>query len=222
MLNTKFIIFLFSHSIESEDDSGKLSFLIGDAVLDFVETLQKDSYLNKDKMNVIIGTREWLLTNQVNISHEADLCIRRMEENGKTVALCAINNVLICLLAVADTVKSDAHLTVFALKKLNIDVILMTGDNKRTAYSVAKQVGINRVFAEVLPSHKSKTIEQLQKKGFKVAMVGDGVNDSPALAQADIGIALSSGTDVAVEAAHIVLVKVFVIFAPKLSTLLIV
>ncbi len=179
-------------------------------------------------MKVIIGTREWLLTNQVVISGEADRVIRRLEERGQTVVLVALNSLLLCLLAAADTVKAEALLAVYALKqqlsrfsggsgggkggKGGVDpsqqIILMTGDNRRTALSVARQVGISAVFSEVLPSHKAKKVAQLQRRGLKVAMVGDGVNDSPALAQADIGIAFKRGTDVAVEAADIVLVKV--------------
>lgn len=142
--------------------------------MDFIESRENKCQLNDGPLKIIIGTRDWLLTNQVAIPDDADWLIRRLEEKGQTVALCAINQVLFCWVAVADTVKPDAHLTVYALKKLNIDVILMTGDNKRTANSVASQVGISRVFAEVLPSHKAKTVEQLQRKGFSVAMVGDG------------------------------------------------
>ncbi len=126
---------------------------------------------------------------------------------GKTPILIAIDRQLAGLAAVADVLKPGAAASVAQFHAMGIETVMITGDNRRTAEAVARQLGIDRVFAEVLPEHKAAQIADLQTGGKRVAMVGDGVNDAPALAQADIGIAIGAGTDVAIETADVVLMK---------------
>ncbi len=133
--------------------------------------------------------------------------ISTLEKEGKTVMILALNGRVIGLVAVADTIKEHSVEAVRKLHKMGKDVVMITGDNKRTANAIAQQLGIDRVLADVLPEDKEKEINKLRKKGKIVAMVGDGINDAPALAQADIGIAIGAGTDVALETGQIILVK---------------
>ena len=130
-----------------------------------------------------------------------------LAEAGKTPVFVAVDRAPSGLLAVADTIKPSARDTLRRLERMGIEAVMITGDNRRTAEAVARELGIERVFAEVLPADKAHYVEQLQREGKHVAMVGDGVNDAPALAQADIGIAIGAGTDVAIETAKVVLMK---------------
>lgn len=155
---------------------------------------------------ILLGNKKLMTENSIDIG-ELGVKSDKLANEGKTPMYIAINNKLEGIIAVADTVKPSSKEAIENLHKMGIKVAMITGDNKKTADAIAKQVGIDIVLAEVLPEDKANEVKKLQQSGSKVAMVGDGINDAPALAQADIGIAIGTGTDVAIESANIVLMK---------------
>ena len=155
---------------------------------------------------VLIGNR--ILFSERNISYqEVEEKIVQLEEEGNTVILIAIDNEIGGVIAIADTLKERTKDAIKEFKNMKFTVVMITGDNARTAHAIAKQIGIENVLAEVLPQDKADGVKKLQERGEVVAFVGDGINDAPALAQADVGIAIGSGTDVAIESGEIVLIK---------------
>jgi len=152
-----------------------------------------------------LGTKRLLEDHKIIITHQKE--IEQLESEGKTVMLIATDKEMIGTIAVADTVKASSLEAIKRLKAMGITVYMITGDNQRTAHAIAQQVGIDNVFAQVLPEHKSSKVQELQAQWHVVAMVGDGINDSPALTQADVGIAMGSWADVAMEAGSVVIIS---------------
>lgn len=173
----------------------KFQGIVGHGVLGFI---------GKDKL--YLGNKR--LMDKENVDYkDAIEQIDKLEGEGKTVMMLSVNNKLVGFIAVADTLKDSAKVGIKALKEKGIEIVMITGDNSRTANAIAEKLGIKRVLAEVLPDQKEAEVKKIQAEGKKVAMVGDGINDAPALASADVGIAMGTGTDVAIEAADITLVN---------------
>jgi len=155
---------------------------------------------------LLVGTRKLMNQHKVNIDAALEE-MTNLEREGKTAMLVALDGKYAGMLAVADTIKATSKEAVSRLKEMGLEVMMITGDNRQTAQAIAMQAGIDHVIAEVLPEGKAEEVKKLQQQGKKVAMVGDGINDAPALALADIGMAIGTGTDVAMEAADITLMR---------------
>ena len=160
-----------------------------------------------DGRKLLIGTRRLLLNHKVHLDGESLSKVQSFEKEGKTAMLVAIDGTFAGIVAVADTIKESSQAAIKRLRDLGIEVWMITGDNEHTAKAIAAQAGIPHVIAEVLPEQKAEEVKRLQQQGKQVAMVGDGINDAPALATADIGMAIGTGTDVAMEAADITLMR---------------
>jgi P-type Cu+ transporter len=157
---------------------------------------------------IIIGNRKLMLDYNIPLTDEINTTLSALETQGKTATLVVIDNKIAGIIALADTIKEHAKEAIDSLKSMGIEVVMLTGDNERTAKSVASKLGINRVIAQILPQQKEQAISKLKEQEKKiVAMIGDGINDAPALARADLGIAIGSGTDVAKETGGIILIK---------------
>ncbi|GAB4342371.1 MAG: heavy metal translocating P-type ATPase [Desulfobulbaceae bacterium] len=158
--------------------------------------------------DILLGNREFIEERLgTGIPPEQEETVSRLADDGKTVLYLVVDNTLAALLGIADRIKEETPATVTRLRKGGTRVIMLTGDNLRTARAIARQAGIDEVIAQVLPEEKSERVAELQEQGLRVAMVGDGINDAPALARADVGIAMGTGIDVAIESGDIVIMK---------------
>ena len=167
-----------------------------------------------ENKKILLGTRKLMADNKINAVAWEEKIIN-LESQGKTAMILAVDNELIGLIAVADVLKRESIEAVQVLKKNNIDVWMLTGDNKRTARAIAAEAGIDNVMSEVLPDKKSEKVRELQDQGKIVAMIGDGINDAPALTQANVGIAMGEGTDIAMESANITLMRGDMMLIPE-------
>ena len=194
---------------------------LGDAIvqkakkdgLNLLEISEFNSFSGKgvkayvDDKEILIGNRLLFTEKNIDITSQVEESILKLENQGKTVILIGIEGKLSSIMAVADTLKDSTVNAISGLKQMGLKVAMITGDNARTAQAIASQVGIERIISEVLPQDKSEEVKRLQEEGEVVAFVGDGINDAPALAQSDVGIAIGSGTDIAIESGDIVLIK---------------
>ncbi len=192
-----------AQAIINKAEEKKLKLL---AVEDFRAVPGKGVVSKINGKKVLFGNRALMKENKIDLSL-AEGKMEKLEKEGKTAMILAVEGKVIGLIAVADTLKKFSKEAVDALKKMGKETVIITGDNERVGKAIAKEVGIDRVLAEVLPQDKAKEIKRLQKEGKVVAMVGDGINDAPALAQADLGIAMGAGTDIAMETGEIILIK---------------
>lgn len=187
--------------------------LLGNETFKAVPGLGIEATINGHR--ILVGNRKLMHNYDINITQELNNKLIQYEQHGQTAMVIAIEHELKGIIAVADTVKDTAKQAINHLQNMNIEVVMLTGDNKQTAQAIAKEVGIDRVISDVLPEEKAEQIALLQKEGRNVAMVGDGVNDAPALVKADIGIAIGTGTEVAIEAADITILGGDLLLLPK-------
>lgn len=159
-----------------------------------------------DGHTILLGNRKLMKDNGMTID-KIDDKMKELEKDGKTVTLISLENKLIGIIAMTDTIKENAVEAIKGIKRLGIEIVMLTGDNEKTAKTIAQKLGISNVLAEVLPNQKETMIKKLKSQGKIVAMVGDGINDAPALASADLGIAIGSGTDIAKETGGVILIK---------------
>jgi Cu+-exporting ATPase len=206
-----------AEAIVNEADERNLELL---EVTDFGAIPGHGIEISQNGSKVYLGNRKLMADRKIELKIAQDEDIRLANE-GKTPMFIAKDKTLIGIIAVADVLKENSEKAIKQLHELGIKVAMITGDNKRTAKAIAKTVGIDRVLAEVLPEDKSMEVKKLQAEGYNVAMVGDGINDAPALTQSNVGVAIGAGTDVAMESAKIVLMKsdiLDVVKAYKLSS----
>ncbi len=208
-------VMLYSASVEAKSNHPIAKAILDEAAkrkiqISNVQKLRSLSGLGLEavvgKKNILIGTERLLRDRGIKVDDQRKI-IDKLFSEGKTLSIIVVDNVVAGIIGVADPIRENSKITIMALKQLGIETVMITGDHKIVAEGVGKELGIERIFAEVLPEDKASFVTKLQDEGKFVAMVGDGVNDAPALAQADIGIAIGAGTDVAIETANIVLMK---------------